>query len=85
MQAAGRYLRDFALGSSPHVPRKSLRPHLNQIRTWTRQGRTDAWVAHQLDVTVQQIATFKRESGLLDDDGAAAGSTAPGEYRALGL
>ena len=55
MQAAGRYLRDFALGCSPHVPRKSLRPHLNQIRTWTRQGRTDAWVAHQLDVTVQQI------------------------------
>src|ERR1700679_707217 len=56
------------------MPRKSLRPHLNQIRTWTRQGRTDAWVAHQLDVTVQQIATFKRESGLLDDDAAAAGA-----------
>ena len=50
------------------MPRKSLRPHLNQIRTWTRQGRTDAWVAHQLDVTVQQIASFKRESGLLDED-----------------
>ena len=60
------------------MARKSLRPHLNQIRTWTRQGRTDAWVAHQLDVTVQQIATFKRESGLLDDDSAAAGATAPG-------
>ena len=57
------------------MPRKSLRPHLNQIRTWTRQGRTDAWVAHQLDVTVQQIASFKRESGLLDDDAAAAGAT----------
>jgi len=42
------------------MARKSLRPHLNQIRTWTRQGRTDAWVAHQLEVTVQQIATFKR-------------------------
>ncbi|HEY1777271.1 MAG TPA: hypothetical protein VGG41_14020 [Solirubrobacteraceae bacterium] len=56
------------------MPRKSLRPHLNQIRTWTRQGRTDAWVAHQLDVTVQQIATFKRESGLLDDDAAATGA-----------
>jgi hypothetical protein len=78
MQAAHRYLRDFALGCSPHVPRKSLRPHLNQIRTWTRQGRTDAWVAHQLDVTVQQIASFKRESGLLDEDAAAAGSPAGG-------
>ena len=54
------------------MARKSLRPYLNQIRTWTRQGRTDAWVAHQLEVTVQQIATFKRESGLLDDDSAGA-------------
>jgi len=77
MQASGRCVRDFALGCSP-VPRKSLRPHLNQIRTWTRQGRTDAWVAHQLDVTVQQIASFKRESGLLDEEGAPAGSPSAG-------
>jgi len=55
------------------MARKSLRPYLNQIRTWTRQGRTDAWVAHQLEVTVQQIASFKRESGLLDDDSPATG------------
>jgi len=57
------------------MARKSLRPHLNQIRTWTRQGRTDAWVAHQLEVTVQQIASFKREAGLLDEEpeGAATG------------
>jgi hypothetical protein len=50
------------------MARKSLKPHLNQIRTWTRQGRTDAWVAHQLEVTVQQIQIFKRENGLVDDD-----------------
>jgi DNA-binding protein H-NS len=55
------------------MARKSLRPYLNQIRTWTRQGRTDAWVAHQLEVTVQQIASFKRESGLLDEEPGAAG------------
>jgi hypothetical protein len=29
-----------------------------------RQGRTDAWIAHQLEVTVQQIQVFKREQGL---------------------
>jgi hypothetical protein len=57
------------------MARKSLRPHLNQIRTWTRQGRTDAWVAHQLEVTVQQIASFKREAGLTDDEAAADGTT----------
>jgi hypothetical protein len=55
------------------MARKSLRPYLNQIRTWTRQGRTDAWVAHQLEVTVQQIASFKRESGLLDEEPGVAG------------
>jgi len=57
------------------MARKSLRPHLNQIRTWTRQGRTDAWVAHQLEVTVQQIQSFKRENGLLEDE--ASGEPVP--------
>jgi hypothetical protein len=46
------------------MPRRSLRPELNRIRGWVRQGRTDAWIAHQLEVTVQQIQTFKREQGL---------------------
>ncbi|HYV16914.1 MAG TPA: hypothetical protein VE972_12945 [Conexibacter sp.] len=59
------------------MARKSLRPQLNQIRTWVRQGRTDAWIAHQLEVTTQQIASFKRENELVPDDaepnGAAAG------------
>src|SRR3954465_11107129 len=49
------------------MARRSLRPHLNQIRTWVRQGRTDAWVAHQLEVTVQQIEAFKKENELLPD------------------
>jgi len=59
------------------MARRSLRPHLNQIRTWVRQGRTDAWIAHQLEVTVQQIEAFKREQGLAPDEegeGAAAGT-----------
>jgi hypothetical protein len=59
------------------MARRSLRPHLNQIRTWVRQGRTDAWIAHQLEVTVQQIEAFKREQGLAPDeegDGAAVGT-----------
>jgi hypothetical protein len=46
------------------MARRSLRPHLNQIRSWVRQGRTDAWIAHQLEVTVQQIQSFKRENDL---------------------
>jgi hypothetical protein len=51
------------------MSRRSLRPQLNQIRGWVRQGRTDAWIAHQLDVTVQQIQAFKREQDL-EADGA---------------
>jgi hypothetical protein len=49
------------------MSRRSLRPQLNQIRGWVRQGRTDAWIAHQLEVTVQQIQAFKREHGLEPD------------------
>ena len=51
------------------MARRSLRPELNRIRAWVRQGRTDAWIAHQLDVTVQQIQSFKREHGL--EEGSA--------------
>jgi hypothetical protein len=47
------------------MARRSLRPDLNRIRAWVRQGRTDAWIAHQLEVAVQQIQAFKREQGLV--------------------
>jgi len=50
------------------MARKSLRPHLNQIRTWVRQGRTDAWVAHQLEVSVNEIEQFKRQNELVGED-----------------
>ncbi len=49
------------------MPRRSLRPELNRIRGWVRDGRTDAWIAHQLEVTVQQIQAFKRENALEPD------------------
>ena len=56
------------------MARRSLKPQLNQIRTWVRQGRTDAWIAHQLEVAVRDIASFKREHELapaepVDGDG----------------
>jgi hypothetical protein len=57
------------------MPRKSLRPHLNQIRAWVRQGRTDAWVAHQLDVSVRDIEQFKRQNELVSDDDAIEGAS----------
>jgi hypothetical protein len=57
------------------MARPSLRPHLNQIRGWVRQGRTDAWIAHQLEVTVQQIQAFKRENDLVAEGEADAGAT----------
>jgi hypothetical protein len=61
------------------MPRKSLRPHLNQIRAWVRQGRTDAWVAHQLEVTVRDIEQFKRQNELVSDDDASE-SAGAGDY-----
>src|SRR5438132_3635767 len=59
--------------------RRSLRPQLNQIRAWVRQGRTDAWIANQLEVTFQQIQAFKNEQGLATDDEGGA-SVAAGDY-----
>src|SRR4051794_36129887 len=67
------------------MARRSLRPNLNQIRGWVRQGRTDAWIAHQLEVTVQQIQAFKREHGLEGDgdgEGNGSGSYEEGDLRA---
>lgn len=57
------------------MARKSLRPHLNQIRSWVRQGRTDAWIAHQLEVSGQDISEFKRQNEL-DEAGAGNGELA---------
>jgi hypothetical protein len=62
------------------MARRSLRPHLNQIRSWVRQGRTDAWVAHQLEVTVQDIEQFKRQHDLAGDETAAEGLVSPSAY-----
>jgi hypothetical protein len=61
------------------MSRRSLRPQLNQIRGWVRQGRTDAWIAHQLEVTVQQIQAFKREHGLEPDGDVTAEGAATDE------
>jgi hypothetical protein len=48
----------------------SLRSQLNQIRLWVRQGRTDAWIAHKLDVSIEQLERFKRDHDLVVDGGA---------------
>jgi hypothetical protein len=46
------------------MARKSLRPQLNQIRAWVRQGRTDAWIAHQLGVPASQLRDFRTRNDL---------------------
>src|SRR4051794_10615385 len=52
------------------MARRSLKPQLNQIRTWVRQGRTDAWIAHQLEVSVKDVDAFKREHQLVPGEPA---------------
>jgi hypothetical protein len=44
-----------------------------------RQGRTDAWIAHQLEVTVQQIQAFKQEQRLEPADDVE-GIVAPSDF-----
>jgi hypothetical protein len=50
------------------MARRSLRSQLNQIRTWVRQGRTDAWIAHQLDVSASELKEFRRRHELSPED-----------------
>ncbi len=59
------------------MARRSLKPQLNQIRTWVREGRTDAWIAHQLDVAVKDIAAFKRDHELAPDEAQADDGNGP--------
>jgi hypothetical protein len=42
-----------------------------------RQGRTDAWIAHQLEVSVGDIRSFKREHELVPDDAPGATEDGP--------
>jgi hypothetical protein len=60
------------------LARRSLKPQLNQIRTWVRQGRTDAWIAHQLDASVGDIRAFKREHELAPADAGDGEPFVPG-------
>src|SRR4028119_93568 len=46
------------------MARRSLRPQLNQIRAWVRQGRTDAWIAHQLEISASELREFRRQHDL---------------------
>jgi hypothetical protein len=66
------------------LARRSLKPQLNQIRTWVREGRTDAWIAHQLDVSVSDIRSFKREHDLAagEADADAGGGVEETDLRA---
>ena len=40
---------------------------MNQIRAWVRQGRTDAWIAHQIEVPASELREFRRRHGLSAD------------------
>lgn len=46
---------------------KPLRSQLNQIRAWVREGRTDAWIAHQLDISASELRDFRRRHDLAPD------------------
>jgi hypothetical protein len=50
------------------MAKKPLRSQLNQIRAWVRQGRTDAWIAHQLDVSASELREFRRRHELSPEE-----------------
>jgi hypothetical protein len=50
------------------MARRSLKPQLNQIRAWVRQGRTDAWIAHQLEISATELREFRKQHDLSPDE-----------------
>jgi hypothetical protein len=62
----------LALASAAAMARKPLRSQLNQIRAWVRQGRTDAWIAHQLEIPAAELREFRRRHEL-EADGEETG------------
>jgi hypothetical protein len=50
------------------MARRSLKPQLNQIRAWVKQGRTDAWIAHQLEVSASELREFRKQHGFTPDE-----------------
>jgi hypothetical protein len=55
------------------MARRSLKPQLNQIRAWVRQGRTDAWIAHQLEVSTSELREFRKQHGFTPDEEDSGG------------
>jgi len=55
------------------MARRSLKPQLNQIRAWVQQGRTDAWIAHQLEVSASELREFRKQHDLNADSTGSAG------------
>jgi hypothetical protein len=55
------------------MARRSLKPQLNQIRAWVQQGRTDAWIAHQLEISASELREFRKQHDLTPN-GEDAGS-----------
>src|SRR6476646_6610189 len=54
------------------MAQRSLKPQLNQIRAWVKQGRTDAWIAHQLEVSATELREFRKQHGFTPDEEDAA-------------
>ena len=50
------------------MARKPQRSQLNQVRAWLQQGRTEAWIAHQLDVSASDLRDFIRRNDLSSDE-----------------
>jgi hypothetical protein len=56
------------------MARRSLKPQLNQIRAWVQQGRTDAWIAHQLEISATELREFRKQYDLSADAESAGAS-----------
>ena len=48
--------------------RVALKPHASKIRRWVEEGRSDAWIAQELNTTPSSVQSFRSRNSIYRRD-----------------
>lgn len=61
--------------------RVALKPHATRIRTWVEEGRSDDWIAQELNTTPSSVQSFRSRNSIYRRDPVRRGQLS--EHRAV--
>lgn len=61
--------------------RVALKPHATKIRTWVEEGRSDDWIAQELNTTPSSVQSFRSRNSIYRRDPIRRGQLS--EHRAV--